>query len=1268
MCVRDGRKVRPLSLERIVRIIIFTLMTGIATLAWPHAAAAQRVKAEVSAAIENGFARILIQFAEEVETQVRSANGIVVIAFDRPVDINVDRLSAEGYISAARRDPDGRGIRIALARKMTVNPMAAGERLFVDLLPNTWTGMAPGLPREVIDDLARRARDAEKMVRLKSNAARQAKMVSIRVRATHQPTFSRYTFELPAPIGVASDMGRDRLTLTFDTLLKFDLADAQASLPASIQSIDSEVDKDAVVVRFNFGAKVDVRTFREDNNYVVDVSAATGKVSQEMPSKVDELAALAYELAGRKPATAAETKPPQSAAPQTVATPVAAAQSGAIDPPKQGQEGNAALTTAAPDVPAGISNAVPAAMPTAVNEPPSRRMSPSMSAAATSNDKVAGPTHGPDRASVDAPVPAVTKPRDVAAAPTGDAALPQMPKSAASRDDPGSSPEARMPAASAVATAPSEGSRDPVVTATFKPQGENLALIFPFANPTPAAVFRRADTLWLVFDTEAAISLKELQGEPTHNINAMTVDQLGDGVVVRLKLLRPRLVSATAEGNTWTINLGSENAAATRPLSVARNAASQSGASAAVAFDGPNQLHRLTDPEAGDTLMVVTGLAPGRGFSKTQDFVEFRALASSHGIVIQPLADDLQAALAADRVNLTRPNGLTLSARGRSDERTPVYTAQVLDTQLWGFDREAEFAPRNSQLISTAAAAADGKRLAARIELARFYLAREMSAEAKAVLDVALVDSPPTADSCSQLVLHAIASIMLGRPELALKDLGNPLVGNQFDAPLWRAVALARQGKWSDARDGFRNVEAALGALPLELQRSVLKEMARSALEVGDVTGAVAGLRDMELVGVPREMEPALSVLTGRLAESRGHVGDAVRAYQTAADSWDRAASAQGRLREIVLQSSLGAMNQVSAINDLETLTAVWRGDETEIEGLQLLARLYTKEGRYREAFHVMRTALKAHPNSDMTRKIHEEAAATFDNFFLAGRGDAMPAIDALALFYDFRELTPIGRRGDEMIRRLADRLVSVDLLDQAAELLQHQVDHRLQGAARAQVASRLAVVYLMNHKPDRALAVLQSSRSSDLNSEIRRQRLLLEARALSDVGRHNVAIEVISNIDTPEATRLRADIFWAAKRWRDAAEQMEFMLADRWKQFEPLNDLERTDVLRAAIGYAMGEDSIGLSRFRERYTGKMADGPDQRAFEIVTAPIESQSAEFPRIARSIAAVDTLEAFLRDMRTRYPATGPTPGIATPAPPRPAQPAASAAAPARTASR
>src|SRR6185312_5581661 len=159
---------------------------------------------------------------------------------------------------------------------------------------------------------------------------------------------------------------------------------------------------------------------------------------------------------------------------------------------------------------------------------------------------------------------------------------------------------------------------------------------------------------------------------------------------------------------------------------------------------------------------------------------------------------------------------------------------------------------------------------------------------------------------------------------------------------------------------------------------------------------------------------------------------------------------------------------------------------------------------------------------------------------FLSTKGDNLPPVDALAMFYDFRDLTPIGRRGDEMIRRLADRLVAFDLLDQAGELLQYQIDHRLEGAARAQVAARLAMVYLMNRKPDRAIAALRSTRIADLAGELRQQRLLLEARAQSDIGRRDLALDIVSNLAGREAIRLRSDIYWASRRWREASEQIE--------------------------------------------------------------------------------------------------------------------------------
>jgi tetratricopeptide (TPR) repeat protein len=1130
-----------------------------------HPAAAQSAKGEVTASTDNGFVRLVFTLPEDAEPQVKATNGIVVITFQRRVEITVDKLAAgaPGVISAARRDPDGRGVRIALARKVTVNSVSAAERLFVDILPDTWTGLPPGLPREVIEDLSRRTREADRKAKQQNVVARRSKMTPIRLRVASQPMFTRYVFELPEPIGVAANTGKDKLTLTFDAPLKLDLADAKVALPAVIGAIDSEFDQDAVVVRFTFAGKVDVRTFREDLNFVVDITPMDARTERpEAAGKPDELSAMAAELAAR-----------------------------ASVPPPTGIE--------APQMPQAQLPVAPMASPAAEPAPP---------ATAPAQDARAQEARAQEAAAKEAP-PSATPPALAAAA------------------EPATPPD------------DGKGSYDTLINVAFKRQGDNLSLFFPFASATPAAVFSRADTLWLVFDTSAAIALGKLEGEPSRIIKSASVTRRDDVAVVHIKLERPRLVSAMAEGPAWTVTLGGEVTEPTRPVAISRNIIGAARSSVVVPFDDPRRLHRLKDPEAGDELLVVTALGPTRGFVKTQEFVEFRALTSTHGVIVQPFADDLNAQLAFDKIVITRPAGLSLSALtggGANAGGGAVYQPHVVNPQVWEYDRQADFKERRSQLIRAAAEAPEQKRLIARADLARFFLARDMGVEAKAVLDVALADNAPTAEDPTPLVLRAIANIMMGRLEAALKDLGHPLVANQYDAPLWRALVYARQGKWNDAREGFRAVGMSLAIYPLEMQRMVLKDMVRASIEIGDITEAASRLHELEAIGIPREFEAKFAVLSGRVAEGLGRKFDALRAYQAAADSWDRPAAAQGRLRELLLQRSLGKLDQPDAIGALETLTTVWRGDETEVEALQLLAHLYTAEGRFRDAFHVMRTALAAHPDSDMTRRIHDEAAETFDSLFLAGKGDGLPPIDALGLFYDFRELTPIGRRGDEMIRRLADRLVSVDLLAQAAELLQHQVDHRLTGAGRAQVATRLAVIYLMNRKPDRTLATLRATRMTDLSNDLRNQRLLIEARALSDLGRHDLALEVVANIPGRETMRLRSDILWAGRRWRDSAEQIELLYGDRWREFAPLAVGERKDILRAGVGYVLGDDSIGLGRLREKYSGKMEDGPDRRAFDVVTAPVDTSGKEFREVAHSIAAVDTLDAFLRDLRTRYP--------------------------------
>src|SRR5271169_969097 len=201
---------------------------------------ADAVKGEATFAASGGYARLVLKLAEDVSSEVTTAGSIIVIRFARPVDISVDKLSESvpDYVTSARRDPDGSAIRLSLARRATINTMTAGERIFVDFLPDSWSGPPPSLPIEVVRELAERARAAERALRLQRAEALAKKRPPIRVGALVQPTFVRFVFEMPDGVGASSVLNDQKLTLAFNTPLTFDMADAKIAAPPNIASIN----------------------------------------------------------------------------------------------------------------------------------------------------------------------------------------------------------------------------------------------------------------------------------------------------------------------------------------------------------------------------------------------------------------------------------------------------------------------------------------------------------------------------------------------------------------------------------------------------------------------------------------------------------------------------------------------------------------------------------------------------------------------------------------------------------------------------------------------------------------------------------------------------------------------------------------------------------------------------------------------------------------------------------------------------------------------
>jgi hypothetical protein len=407
-------------------------------------------------------------------------------------------------------------------------------------------------------------------------------------------------------------------------------------------------------------------------------------------------------------------------------------------------------------------------------------------------------------------------------------------------------------------------------------QGDALRIAFPFAQPTSAAIFRRSDTIWLVFDSAAPIDMTRIVAQSGRAIRNASLMHSGEGQIVQLKLDRPKLTSAGADGTAWTVIIGDTMLEPTQPLNVMRVPQSSGRSNVTIPLQEPSRLHRVVDPEVGDTLLVVTALGPARGFLKPQDFVEFSTLVSAQGVVIQPLADDIAMDLGPDKVLVTRPGGLVLSNVTARAPSSPTDAAArrlggmfTLDPQSWGYDREADYRDRQRLLVGAAAAAEESRRLAAQLELARFYLARDMIPEAKGVLDVAASDERSAQDGTA-IVLRAIANIMLGRGADALKDLASGSVARRNDIALWRALAQAKEGKWIEAREGFRAIETSTAALPLELQRLAFQEAVRTAVEVRDFGGAASLLSEFDTLGPARERDNELAVLKGRVMRGWG--------------------------------------------------------------------------------------------------------------------------------------------------------------------------------------------------------------------------------------------------------------------------------------------------------------------------------------------------------------------------------------------------------------
>lgn len=847
------------------------------------------------------------------------------------------------------------------------------------------------------------------------------------------------------------------------------------------------------------------------------------------------------------------------------------------------------------------------------------------------------------------------------------------------------------------------------IAALAAPAQNGATLDFTFPKATGLAVFKRGDALWLAFDRPGPVDLPALvKAAPILTglarvetpyatvLRLPSLDKLGDGGDVGAKI--------TGDGRHWQISLGSgRDLRPAKGIDQRRESLANGGASLLLQATRPGPVINLRDPEAGDMISVVPLLAAGAGIADGAAWPDFRVLPSFQGVVVVPISDRTRVEALPNGVVVTTdgvPGGgaspvvpkpisetepppaepgapATQQAATAPTPGAPASEAAhtgapamestvvgIFDQPAWRRGGEANFGSDEVALREAVDEASNSDKPLARLALAQFHFAHGRYPET--LDDLAMLDKRAEDGDKDVLTLRGAALALADRPAEALVDLERPELRDVPEAGLFRGYVAALERDWPTAAKVFGGAIPSLDDYPKPARMLIRRAAAEALIREGNAIGAQAFL-DTIKVDMPNAEERTYSdYLTGLQLVQGGKKDEAIKAWAALADSPVDEVHARSQFDMTELQLAEKKIDTKQAAKQLEALRFVWRGTDFEFDLLQRLGQLYVDSDQPRKGLVTLRQAATNFPRNPKAQLATEAMAKAFHDLYLGDKADRLAPLTAVALYDEFRELTPSGPDGDRMVTALADRLVKVDLLDGAARLLQNQVAKRLSGLDKAKAGTRLAAIELLDGKPDDALDAIKASEVPDIPPELVAQRRRLQGRALFETGDTLKGMALIRDDNSLDGLRLKADLSWRMREWPAAATALGNLVAGETARLQeedpslrPPPDLtadpaaalaEVADdgaaaakrdqqfttvlaplILNQAVALSQANDRAGLRMLGKAHGEAMAKGPYATAFATLTSPSSSLA---DSIGAAMKSVDQLGAFVDDYRER----------------------------------
>jgi tetratricopeptide (TPR) repeat protein len=776
---------------------------------------------------------------------------------------------------------------------------------------------------------------------------------------------------------------------------------------------------------------------------------------------------------------------------------------------------------------------------------------------------------------------------------------------------------------------------------------EAFVLKMTWAQPVAAAVFKRAGQIWLVFNQPAQPELQLAQFQGLAPIGETKLIPVTGATVIALETvpgIQPRVLPES-DGKTWIITLGNQPMRPNVSIPIDFKTI-DARANLSLLVDQPSTVFTVRDPVVGDDIVVGTVQSTARGINGLRSFAQFELLPTAQGAALLPKTPDIMMRQEFDGFFISSTDGLTLAREvtvqktesgpetfGPNVGRGVADSKPILNYAEWRGDPQSSFYHKELALFAELASLDEKLRNPKRLELAKLYFAHGWMSETLAVLDAAAIDDSSFNRQPEAQAMRGVAELNAFNFKAAREHLMDLRFDTQPDLATWRAVLAVQSNDWLGSGQYFSVSDHPNPDAPANLRK--LAYLARIESEINNNNLLAA----QEMVATARQdnglpkMDQILDYWQGELTLRDGRTEEAVEIWNKVVASEDPYARPRAELALINYGATSQTVERQELIARLERLRFSWRGDRFEFAVLKMLGEMQIQDGLYRDGLYNLRRAVTNYADQPYAEELSKLMVVTFQKLFLEGSVDKMSPVGALALFDEFRDLTPTGPEGDKIIQKLVERLISVDLLDRAADLLSHQVNYRLQGEEKARIGAKLALVYLLDRKPEEAIKAIESSNAAQVSAPLQAERRLLRARALFDLNRSNEALTLIADIDGREADMLRADLYWRLRNWQGAITQLQKLLAQvrdatvsaEEKAVDP--EVSRL-VISLALANALAGNDQALRDIKKEYWASMKTSPDFEVFEIITAVDASQPLSITELGSKLDAVSRLESFM----------------------------------------